>query len=229
MDYVFHILNIAKKHKLVYYLRFVDDILLIFDSNKTDMPSILTDNTLHPNLKFTAEMEHNNTINFLNATIHRTQDNIKISIYRKPTFTDTIIPYTWNHPSQHKYAAVKFLYNRLNTYRLHTEEYKQEGNIIHNILHNNSFPIKPTKSHSHEHNHTKPPPTLNPRWATFTYIGKETTYITNLFKQINIKISFRTRDSILNHLTNHIHTHTKNATLSQECTNSHALTARRPT
>jgi hypothetical protein len=63
------------------------------------MPSIVTDfNTLHPNLKFTAEMEHNNTINFVDTTIHKTQDNIKISIYRKPTFTDTIIPYTSNHP-----------------------------------------------------------------------------------------------------------------------------------
>jgi hypothetical protein len=77
------------KHKLVNYLRFVDDILLIFDSNKTDIHSILTDfNTLHPNLKFTAEIEHN----FLDTTIHKTQDNIKVSIYRKPTFTDTIIP-----------------------------------------------------------------------------------------------------------------------------------------
>jgi hypothetical protein len=45
--------------------------------------------------------------------------NWEISIYRKPTFTDSIIPYTSNHPSQHKYAAVRFLYNRLNSYGLH--------------------------------------------------------------------------------------------------------------
>jgi type II restriction/modification system DNA methylase subunit YeeA len=81
------------KHKLVNYFRFVDDILLIFDTNKTNIHSILTDlNTLHPNLKFTAEIEHNNAINFLDTTIHRTQDSIKVSIYRKLTFTDTIIP-----------------------------------------------------------------------------------------------------------------------------------------
>jgi regulator of PEP synthase PpsR (kinase-PPPase family) len=34
------------------------------------------------------------------------------------------------------------------------------------------------------------------RWATFTYIGKETTYITKLFKHTNLKITYRTNNSI---------------------------------
>jgi hypothetical protein len=52
--------HLSMKHKLVNYFQFVDGILLIFDSNETDIESILTDfNTLHPNLKFTAEIEHN--------------------------------------------------------------------------------------------------------------------------------------------------------------------------
>jgi hypothetical protein len=176
-----HIPHLSMKHRLVNYFRFVDDILLIFDSIKTDIQSILTDfNSLHPNLKFTAEIEQNNTINFLDTTIHRTQDNIKISIYRKPT----IIPYTSNHPPQHKYAAVRFLYNRLNTYQLHTNEYKHEKNIIHNIIHNNSFPIRLQRNPTHRHKHTTPPSTPNLKLATLTYTGKETTYITNLFQTL---------------------------------------------
>ena len=49
-----------------------------------------------------------------------------------------------NHYShtEHKYATVKFLYNRLNTYDLEKEEHEHELNIIHDILHNSSFPIK---------------------------------------------------------------------------------------
>jgi hypothetical protein len=92
-----HIPHLTKKHKLVNYFRYVDDIIIIFDTNHTNIQSILTDfNALHPNLKFTAELEHNNTINFPDTTIHKTQHNIKISIYRKPMFTDTINPYTSN-------------------------------------------------------------------------------------------------------------------------------------
>jgi hypothetical protein len=48
----------------------------------------LTDfNTIHPKLHFTAETEQNNTINYLDISIHKTAHNIKIAIYKKPTFT----------------------------------------------------------------------------------------------------------------------------------------------
>jgi len=66
-------------------------------------------------MKFTAETETNNKLNFLDVTFHRTPTNWKISIYRKPSFTDTVIPYSSNHPAQDKYAAITFLHNRLNT------------------------------------------------------------------------------------------------------------------
>jgi len=72
-------------------------------------------NTIHPTLKFTLQCETNNQINFLDSTIHRTPTNWRTAVHRKPTFTDTIIPYTSNHPTQHKYATVRFLYNRLYT------------------------------------------------------------------------------------------------------------------
>ena len=50
-------------------------------------------NALHPKLQFTAEAERDNTVNYLDISIHRTPTNIKTAIYRKPTFTGTIIPY----------------------------------------------------------------------------------------------------------------------------------------
>jgi len=146
-------------------------------------------------------MEENKTINYLDITIHRTPSNSKIAIYRKPTFTDTIIPYTSNHPLQHKHTAVKFLYNRLQTYDLQPDEFLQEENTIQNILYKNSFPIQPHKPH-----HPKPQKqrqtthTPTQKWATFTDTGKETTYITNLFRRTDINIAFRTNNTIYNRL-----------------------------
>jgi hypothetical protein len=131
----------------VNYVRYVDDILLIYDSQHTDLHSILHDfNSLHQNLHLTGEIEQNNTLNYLDITMHKTPSHIKISAYRKPTFTDTIIPYTSNNPTQHKFAAVRFLYNILNTYQLQPAEFQQEENTIQDILHNNTFPIHPQKS-----------------------------------------------------------------------------------
>ena len=122
---------------------------MIFDYNHTNIQTILDDfNAIHPKLKSTVEMESNNTLNCLDITIHRTPTNWKTSIYRKSTFTDAIIPYTSHHPAQHRYAAVKFLYNRLNACNLQGDEYKREENI-HNIMHNNSFQVHPQKPPNH--------------------------------------------------------------------------------
>jgi hypothetical protein len=101
----------------------VADIRIIFDSTHSDIQTILTDfNALHPNLHFTADVERDQTINYLGISIHKTPNDLRTSIYRKPTFTDTIIPYNSNHPTQHKYPAVKFLFNRLNSYNLQEKE-----------------------------------------------------------------------------------------------------------
>jgi hypothetical protein len=56
-----------------------------------------------------AEIEKDNTINYLDVSIQKTPHKLITSIYRKPTFTDSIIPYTSNHSAQHIYVAVKFL------------------------------------------------------------------------------------------------------------------------
>jgi hypothetical protein len=181
----------------------VDDVLIIFDPTYSSIQAILDDlNALHQNLQFTAEMEENNTISYLDITIQRTPTSWKIAIYRKLTFTDTIIPYTSNHPTQHKYTAVIFLYNRLNTYNLLADEYQQEEETIHSILYNNSFPVRLQKPHHPKLKEQKlSTHTPTHKWATFTYIGKETTFITNLFRHTDIRIAFRTNNIILNQLT----------------------------
>jgi hypothetical protein len=140
---------IADELQLINYYRYVDDVLIMFDEGHTDINTITNRfNSLHPNMQFTNEIEQNNQINYLDITITRKDDHIGISIYGKPTHTNTIIPHTSNHPTPHKYAAIRYLYNRLNTYQLSNEHYQQEVNTIQNILYNNSFPLQ-----KHIHNH----------------------------------------------------------------------------
>jgi len=104
-----------------------------------------------------------------------------------------------NHPPQHKYAAIRYLHNRLNTYLLQHDEYKEELDTIHDIMLNNGFPL---------HTHIPPTPrqpTITPsqkpcktahKWAPFTYFGKETTFITNIFKKANIRVTLRTNNTL---------------------------------
>jgi len=193
-----HLAHLTHKHRIINYCRNVDNILLIFDYNHTSIQMILDDfNAMQPKLQFTAEAERDHTLNYLDISINRTPTNVKTAIYRKPTFMDTLISYTSNYPTHHKYAAVRFLFNGLDSYNPQQQEYQQELNIIHNILHN-TFPIKPYKPPTHNPVRPTSPRTTKKKWTSFTYAGKKTSYITNLFRWTELNIAFCTTSTIGN-------------------------------
>ena len=58
--------HITHKHRILNYFRYVDDILLIYDSTHTSIQMILEDfNVLHPKLQFTTESEKDHNLNYL--------------------------------------------------------------------------------------------------------------------------------------------------------------------
>jgi hypothetical protein len=60
------------KHQIIRYFRYVDDILIIYDKNKTNIDETLTEfNKEKTSIKFTTEKEQQNSINFLDITLHR--------------------------------------------------------------------------------------------------------------------------------------------------------------
>ena len=121
LQYLEHtkIADILVQHNIIGYFRYVDDILVIYDTNLTDINEIQTIfNTLTPTLKFTLEKESEHRINFLDLTIHNTESMFSFSIYRKPTSTDIIIPAESNHPPEHKHAYLR---------RLKTKTVRQNG------------------------------------------------------------------------------------------------------
>jgi hypothetical protein len=83
------------QQQIIAYFRYVDDILIIYDQNKTGIDHTLNEfNKLQQTIKFTIEKEQQESINFLDIRIHRKDKNLQYSIYRKPTQTDIIIPKT---------------------------------------------------------------------------------------------------------------------------------------
>ena len=76
------------------------------------------------------------------------------------------------------------------------------------LAHNNFYPILPQKP-----NHNLGSQSQNSqnkqKCSTFTYIGKETTYITKIFKHSNIKIPYRTNNTLQKLLTHSSQNHDK--------------------
>jgi hypothetical protein len=105
--------NIINSRHIQYIGRYVDDVLIVFDSALTTANDILLDhNKMHTNIKYNMEMEENEYISYLDLNIHRNTNNIQLGIYRKPTSTDIVIPHSSNHPDSHKTAAFHFMLDR---------------------------------------------------------------------------------------------------------------------
>lgn len=103
-------------------------------------------NSVTPKLKFTLEKEADRKISFLDISISTEPKKLSIYIYRKPTYTDIIIPNDSCHPKGHKLAAIRYFYNMMNTYQLPSENLKKENNIIQQILHNNGYDTSTAKN-----------------------------------------------------------------------------------
>jgi hypothetical protein len=112
---------------IIYYKRYVDDIIIIFDHSKTDETEITNNmNNISKHLEFKATTEENKSINYLDLTITRNTNSIEISIHRKPTSADITIQYTSTHPWEHKKAAYTHYINRAVTLPITEQARTQE-------------------------------------------------------------------------------------------------------
>jgi hypothetical protein len=157
-------------------------------------------------LAFKLSEEENNSINYLEFSIHRNINSIDLGIYRKPTYTDITIQFSSNHPLEHKLAAFNFYINRMLTLPITKQAKQQEWKIILAIAQNNGFPLhvihnlkkeliaKKQNKNFQQQQQTK-------KWVTLTYQSPLIRKITNIFKQSNLNIALRATNIIHRQLT----------------------------
>jgi hypothetical protein len=195
----------------MYYKRYVDDILIIFDSNKIDEETIHNNiNNIDQHLEFKMSMEENRTINYLDLAINREINKVNLSIYRKPTYIDITIHASSNHPYDHKIAAFKYYINRMLTMPLTEQATQQEWEKILQMAYNNGFTERIVHKLRNKLSTRMRQTTLttqtqhtqqyNTKWTTFTYHSPAIRKITNLFKHTNLKIALRPSNTIYQQL-----------------------------
>ena len=136
-----HLKHILESKQIIFYTRYVDDILMIYHTRHTSPETIHQHiNKIHSNLQFTLSHENNNSLNFLDLHLIRQPDKIEIDIFRKPTTTDTTINFSSNHPNEHKMAAYRYLTNRMTSLPLTADREETEWQKILTIAKNNNFP-----------------------------------------------------------------------------------------
>ena len=101
-----HIKHLIDSLHVTFYTRYVDDILIVYDSTHTTHKSILHYiNTIHRNVKLIPTQETNDNVSFLDLSITIKPTCLAIGLCRKPITTETTINFLSNHPLEHKLAA----------------------------------------------------------------------------------------------------------------------------
>ena len=72
----------------VFYKRYIDDIICIFEKEEQVTPFLNYLNSRHPNIEFTVETEEDDRLPFLDTLVQRSENlSFEVTTYRKPTYT----------------------------------------------------------------------------------------------------------------------------------------------
>ena len=100
------------KFRSVIYKRYVDDTFLLFHSiNQIEKIEYYL-NLQHTNIKFTSEIEMNNSLSFLGIKIVRENTKFTTSVYCKLTFSGVFTNFGCFIPNLYKYASMFTLLHR---------------------------------------------------------------------------------------------------------------------
>jgi len=166
---------------------------------------------INEHLDFTATREMNKSINYLYLTINISINKTEINIHRKPTNADITIQHTSNHPREHKLAAYMYYINRMITLPITEKAEKHEWKNILTIAQKNGFPkniiheikkkdIAKQKNKQFTTEEKREKHTQNKKWTIFTYHSPLVRKVTNLFKNTDIRIAFKTNNTIYQQL-----------------------------
>jgi hypothetical protein len=156
-------------------------------------------NNIHINLQLNPTHENNRRISSLDLLIIRNPSNLEIDIYRKPTTTNISINFISNYPTEHKLAAYRYHNARMQSLPLTTARQQTEWKTIKFIGRSNNFPdriITRLKAQL-QRTHQKCDKEENKKkGALFTYYSPRIRKLTSLFKHTNIRIAFRSINTI---------------------------------
>jgi len=89
----------------------------------------------------------------------------------------------------------------MNTYDIDITNKQKELNTIKQIIQNNKYDTSILNEVQRSREKQEKEQNINKtKWASFTYVGKETRYITKLFKNTNVKVAYSTNNNLGKHL-----------------------------
>ena len=124
------------------YRRYVDDCFLLFGTKAQCNVFFEYLNKQHPNIKFTKEVEQDQSLPFLDIKINQNQDGtLTTSVFRKPTYSGLYLNWRSYVPKQYKLGLVRCLLHRAWSICSSSELFESEVSFIRSILRANGYPL----------------------------------------------------------------------------------------
>jgi predicted GIY-YIG superfamily endonuclease len=192
---------------IVYWFRYVDDILCCWTGTERQLDQFLEVlNSRHKSLNFTMERGVDQKINFLDLEIEIREDNHVFAIYRKPTYTDQVIPADSCHPISHKLASFNCMLHRLLNIPMPKANFDRELATIKHIAENNGYSgrlidsllrKKLVKSAIKSNTSLLPCSTTpNRKWCKIPFVNSVSYKIANILPKDQFRVSFYTPFSL---------------------------------
>ena len=122
------------------YRRYVDDTFLLFNNHHQINQFLNYLNNKHKNIKFTCDIEENNSLPFLDILINKTNSEFTTSIYRKNTYTGLGMHYLSFEPVKFKINAIKTLIYRAYHICSSYLAIHNEIEFLKKFFHDNGYP-----------------------------------------------------------------------------------------
>ena len=132
--------NCLSEFKPVIYRRYVDNAFLLFRLKHHIEKFQNYLNRQHKNIRFTSEIEHENSISFLDIKISWDNNKFTTSVYRKPTFSGVLTNFGNLIPKSYKHNLLFTLLHRAFKLCLNFEIFHQEIDKLRTIFKNNDYP-----------------------------------------------------------------------------------------
>lgn len=140
MDYLEGIIKTKFKNYVVYWYRYVNDVIVLFKGTDRQLTNFFNQlNAVNQHIQFTIELG-GSELNFLDLTIKLEGGKHRFSIFRKTTYTDVVIHNSSNHPAPHKFAAFYSMINRALSVPMDHVALQKEREVIYTIAESNGYP-----------------------------------------------------------------------------------------
>ena len=187
------------------YLRFIDDTFLIIPTNNNEFLVTLF-NSYHDRLSFTYEIESNNPLTCVNTNLVRYQSHLLTNWYRKKTDSGGYLNYLRKNPIYQK-VAVTMTLTDYPILLVDNKFYHNNFKTLHDLLLMNNYPRQFITKHINKRileirnrNNNKLDinkiTQLNKSVISFSYYSDVSENIKRLFKDINVRIVFRSESKL---------------------------------